>query len=120
MNIQVLDENGQEPQDLEIQNLDKTEILGEMLTQSVGQMFNLRPNEISHESDKIKLLIDYAKTQTDDHSTESLKWAIRSLQGKVGTPPLGQSWIPYLSQYAYLKLESNRVQKEVERYERNN
>jgi hypothetical protein len=92
---------------------------GEIMLNSVGQMFNLRPDEITKDKDKINLLIDYAKSQTDETSPEAIKWAIRSLQGRVGTPPLGQAWIPYLSQYAYLKLESLKLNKEVEKYEHN-
>lgn len=90
-----------------------------MLIQSVGQLFDMRPGEIANAKEKINLLIDYAKTVTNDHSSEGIRWAVRSLQGRVGTPPLGEKWLPYLSKYAYIKLESMKMQEEVERYERN-
>ena len=92
---------------------------GDLLIQSVGQIFDLRPREIQGSKERLNLLIDYAKSVTTDHTTEGLKWAIRALQSRVGTPPLGERWLPYLSKYAYLKLESIKLQKEVENYEHN-
>jgi hypothetical protein len=121
MDIQVVDQNGNEPQPLENKVPETTPVItGQMMEQSVGQMFDLLPSEISRYSDKIQTLIAYAKTQTDSTSPEALKWAIRSLQGRVGTPPLGQKWINYLGQYAWIKLESMKLQKEVENYEHSN
>jgi hypothetical protein len=92
---------------------------GDLLIQSVGQIFDLRPREIQGSKERLNLLIEYAKSVTTDHTPEGLKWAIRNLQSRVGTPPLGERWLPYLSKYAYLKLESIKLQKEVENYEHN-
>ena len=94
--------------------------LGDLMTQQVGQMFDFKPSEVGQYKDQINTLIEYAKTCTEDRSPEAIKWAIRSLQGKVGTPPLGEKWVTYLTKYAYLKLEGLKLQKEVERYEHNN
>lgn len=119
MNIKIVgqEETPQEPQVMQTQQTPYIE--GDLLIQSVGQIFNMRPQEIQASKERLNLLIDYAKTQTDDHTTEGLKWAIRALQGRVGTPPLGEKWLPYLSKYAYIKLESLKMQKEVEKYEHN-
>jgi hypothetical protein len=111
------------PQETEVQpqNPESTPVItGDLLLHSVGQMFNLRPGEIDNDREKILLLIDFAETLTEDRSPEGVKWAIRSLQGRVGTPPLGEKWLPFLSKYAYIKLESMKMQKEVEKYERYN
>lgn len=119
MDIQILDAEGNEPRELESKNPETTPVItGGLLEQSLGQMFDLLPSEIARYSDKLGLLIDYAKTQTDDRSPEGIKWAIRALQGRVGTPPLGEKWLPYLSKYAWLKLDEIRLKKEVEQYER--
>lgn len=121
MDIKVVDSQGNEPQDLEIKTPEATPVVtGGMLEQSVGQMFDLTPSEISKYSDKIGLLIDYAKTVVDDPSEMNIKWAIRSLQGKVGTPPLGEKWVTFLTKYAWLKLDELRIKKEVQRYEHSN
>ena len=85
----------------------------------MGQLFDLTPVQCQKYANKLRTLIDYAETQTDDRSVIGIKWAIRSLQGKVGTPPLGQKWIAYLTEYAHLKLEGMERRKLVDRYERN-
>ena len=95
------------------------ELLGNYEINEVGNMFDLKPSEISQFEDKLTLLIEFAKTQTDDHTVEGIKWAIRSLQGKVGTPPLGEKMINYLQKYAYLKMEAKRLEKDIEKYEHN-
>jgi hypothetical protein len=94
-------------------------IPGDILLFSVGQMFDLKPIEIASNREKLNLLIDFAKTQTEDRSAEGIKWAIRSLQGKVGTPPLGQKWIDYLSEFCYISLEGMKLEKEKQRYLKN-
>ena len=92
---------------------------GQLLVQSVAEMFDLKPSESSKFQSKINTLIDYAKTQTDQHSPEGIKWALRSLALKVGTPPLGEKLITYLTKYAYLATEKKNLEKEIEKYERN-
>lgn len=94
-------------------------IADNMLLQSVSSMFDIKPSEMSRFESKINTLIEYAKTQTDDHTPEGLKWAIRALQGRVGTPPLGEKWINYLTRYAYLATEKQKISKEMENYEHN-
>jgi len=91
----------------------------EFLVQNVASMFDLKPSEISQYGDKLDTLIRFAQTQTDDKSPEGIKWALRQLQGRVGTPPLGERWIPYLSRYAFLSLEIQKINKEKEKFERN-
>ena len=122
MDIKIVDQAGEEIQpeeQVEMRTQKTPYIEGDLLIQSVGQIFDMGPREIQLSKDKINLLIDYARSITEDHSTEGLKWAIRSLQGRVGTPPLGEKWLPYLSKYAYIKLEGDRIQREAEKYEHN-
>jgi hypothetical protein len=95
-------------------------VTGEVLLNSIGQIFDFKPSEIGQYKDKLGTIIEFVRTQTDDKSPEGLKWAIRSLQGKIGTPPLGEKWVNYLAQYAYIKMESMKMVKEVEKYEHNN
>jgi len=123
MNIKIVDQQGEEVKpeaQVEMRTQQTPIIEGDLLIQSIGQIFDMRPREIQEDKDKLNLLIDYARTITDDHTPEGLKWAIRSLQGRVGTPPLGERWLPYLTKYAYLKLEDDKLRKEVERYEHHN
>jgi len=122
MDIKIVDSTGAEvKQDQqEIKPADTTPVKdGEIILQQVGQLFDFKPAECQKYANKLRTLIDYAKTQTEDHTPEGLKWAIRSLQGKVGSPPLGQKWITYLTGYAHLKLESLEREKLLEKYEHN-
>lgn len=89
---------------------------GVLLVERVAQMFDLKPSEVSQYKAKLNTLIEYAKTKTTDHSPEGLKWAIRSLGTKLGTPPLGEKLIGYLHRFAYLELESQQIEKEKEKY----
>lgn len=90
----------------------------DMLYQQIGELFDLKPSEISLHKDRIDTLIQYAKTQTEDTSSTGIKWAIRNLSFKVGTPPLGEKLINYLGKYAWVKLEQAKLDKEVNQYER--
>lgn len=121
MEIKVVNQSGEEivEEPRVVGEPGETTNYDDILITSVGQLFDMKPSEMGAMKDKINLLIDYARTQTDETSPESIKWAIRSLQGKVGTPPLGEKWINYLSKYAYLKLEGLKLQKETEQFERN-
>lgn len=91
---------------------------GTLLAERVAQMFDLKPSEVSKYKRKLNTLIEYAKTKTDDHSPQGLKWAIRSLGTKLGTPPLGEKLLPYLTRYAHLSLESNRIEAEKQKFEK--
>lgn len=125
IDIKILDSQGiektqevVEPKESETEPAPTT-LTQEYITNSVGALFDLTPSEISQFGDKIDTILQYAKSQVDEPSPENLKWAIRSLQGKVGTPPLGEKWINYLGKYCYLKLESMKLNKETEKYEHN-
>lgn len=113
--------DGQEAPKVEEIKEPETQVVkdGEYLPQQIAQMFDFKPSEVSQYQNKIQTLIEYAKTKTEDHSPEGLKWAIRSLSLKVGTPPLGEKLINYLGKYAYLELETRRLEKEKEKYIQN-
>lgn len=120
MKIDVVDEQGEvkteEPR--EVKHPDTSVVAdGKLLMDRVAQeLFDMRPNEISKESKKLTTLIDYAKSKTDDHSAEGLKWALRTLSLKLGTPPMGEKLISYLTRYAHLSLESQKIEKEMNKY----
>jgi hypothetical protein len=66
----------------------------------------------------LKTLVDFAKTQTTDHSPESLKWVIRSLETKLGTPPFAEDRIKFITRYAYLLSEEKKISEEKKKFER--
>lgn len=70
--------------------------------------------------DNVHTLLDWAKTQTTDHTPSNLQWIIRSLELKLGTPPLAEKRIIFMSRYAYLMMEKGKLDKEVKQFEQPN
>lgn len=87
-----------------------------LLAERIAQMFDLGPNEVSKYKNKLNVLIDYAKSKTEDHSVEGLKWALRSLSTKLGTPHMGEKLIDYMHRFAYLSLEGQKIDSEKQRF----
>lgn len=120
MDIKIIDPlTKEEVKPQEVSTEEPIEVVkdSEFIVQNVASMFDLSPNEISKYEGKLDTLIRYAMTQTEDKSPEGIKWALRSLQNKVGTPPLGESWVNYLSKYAWISLENQKLSKELKKYE---
>jgi len=78
--------------------------------------------EIDGDADKqkytpeIKTLYNWVKTQTKDLSPENIKWTIRELQLKLGTPPFGEDRAKHLSRFAYLDMEGKKIEEEKKKY----
>jgi len=68
--------------------------------------------------DEIGWLLDYAKDQAEDNSVEGLKWAIRELETRIGTPPFLEDRIKFMARYAYLFMESKKTNKELKKMTR--
>ena len=122
MNIKIVDQAGQEvvaDKGQEVKEGTGTvSPTGEIMFNSISQMFDLKPNEAQSEKSRLTTIIEYAISKTDDHSPEGIKWAIRSLASKLGTPPLGEKMIPYLARYAYLQTNRAKLEKDIEKYEK--
>lgn len=117
MDIKIVDQNGVEeerkPQEFPTpQGFDTTNIM----RTEVAQLFDFRPSEITQNKNKIDTLIQYAQTQTKDHSPEGIKWAIRRLSTKLGAPPLLEKPLEYMYRYAFLCLQGNRIEAEKKRF----
>ena len=89
---------------------------GVLLLEQVAQLFDFKPSEVQAYKTELNTLLEYAKLKTDDTSPEGLKWAIRNLSLKVGTPPIGEKMIKYLTRYAYLYLEGKKIDKQKEQF----
>lgn len=119
MNIQIVDKWGEEVKSEPETIAEPASVSGDgqILQSEVANLFDLKPSEASEFKDNINILIDYAKSQTDDHSPEGIKWAIRDLEFKLGTPPLGEKSINYLTMYAKLRTQQKEVTEKVAKYE---
>lgn len=88
----------------------------DLMPERVGQMFDIKPSEISKYKGKLETLIQYAKLKTDDHTPEGIKWALRSLGTKLGTPPLGEKLINYLHIYAKIYLQGKTIDEQKQKF----
>lgn len=107
-----------EAQSVESLNKVSSPALPELEQKAVCQALGF---ETDSESNKFKGQVDtilkWAKTKTDDHSPEGLKWAIRNLELRLGTPPFGEHRARFLSRYAYLQMESESLRKQMDTLE---
>lgn len=122
--IKIVDENGvekaQEPKsELKSENNISSPVLAELQEKAIFQVVGLDDsNKQSAYRHKAQTLLEYAKSQTEDHSPENLKWIIRSLELKLGTPPLAEKRVNYLARYAWLEMEESKLKKEKLAFER--
>jgi hypothetical protein len=122
MEIKIVDEKGQEKkveETLEAPQGDKMDVVNPY---SLDEIAIHQVLEVDGDADKskyrneIKTLHEWAKTQTKDMSPENLKWTVRELQLKLGTPPFGEDRVKFLSNFAYLDMEGKRIEKEKKKY----
>lgn len=91
----------------------------EIYQTAIGQVLGLEnTSDVNKYSPQLKTLIEYAKTQTTDLSPESIKWVIRSLELKLGSPPFAEDRVKYVTRYAYLLNEEKRIKDEKGKFER--
>ena len=118
MEIKIVGEDGQVKEEAKAISSDGPEVsLAEPLNLdllSLAQMFEMSPGETKESEEKLETLIKWAKTQTDKPTRENLKWAIRNLESRVGSPPMGESIINKIHRFAFLELEEQRIRSEKE------
>ena len=72
----------------------------------------------SNYTDEIGWLLEYAKDQAEDNTPEGLRWAIRELETKLGTPPFLEDRVKFMARYAYLFMEGKKTNKELQKMTR--
>ena len=77
---------------------------------AVRQVLELGPHDSEHDGD-VKILVEWAKEQVGEDDPMKLKWAVRDLRMRIGTPSFGDP-IKHLSRFAYLDLEEKRIKAE--------
>jgi len=71
-------------------------------------------NRFKHEVDTI---LRWAQENAKGKDPEDLKWAIRSLELRVGTPPLSENRVRYLARYAFLAGEHKNIEKQLKAFQ---
>ena len=72
----------------------------------------------SNYTDEIDWLLKYAKDQAEDNTPEGLRWVIRELETKLGTPPFLEDRVKFMGRYAYLFMEGKKTNKELQKMTR--
>jgi len=121
--IKIIGENGQEvvPDNSPIVSEHSIDapVVPELEMKAIAQVLGLENDlDLGKYEEKLGTLLDYAKTQTDDHSLDSLKWVVRELGFKLGTPKIGEKMVNYLAEYAYLSMEGKKIEKEKAQFEK--
>lgn len=83
---------------------------GEIAIIAVKQVLEIDRDSTDYDSE-LSTLVDWAREQTGGDDPTELKWAIRDLRMRIGTPSFGDA-IKHLSRFAYLDLEEKRIKKE--------
>ena len=89
----------------------------EIFQREIGKVLGVEDKQFGKYQPDLKILLDYAKTQTTDHSPENLKWVIRSLELKLGTPHFAEDKVKFITRYAYLLKEEKRITNEKKQFE---
>ena len=58
--------------------------------------------------------MDWAKANTPEG--EDVRWTLRRLETKLGTPPFGVDKISHMAEYAYLWLQNQDINKKLDQY----
>jgi hypothetical protein len=124
MDITVVDDKGKPVEVSEVPVKDTVDALqgsqpNEMDQRAIGQVLGIEnESEFSKYQLNLKTLVDYAKTQTTDHSPENLKWVIRSLEVKLGTPPFAEDRVKFITRYVWLLSEGKKIEEERKKFEK--
>lgn len=105
-------EEAKTPEEVVVSTSDKSEIM----RNAVADVFDLDRKEVSRYQDKIDTLLEYAKGQVDKPSRESIMWALRNLELKLGSPPLTEKRINYVARFAFLTKQQSEIKKEMESF----
>lgn len=122
MDIKIVNESGENVEksvENEVKTPDKMEVVNPYAIEemSIHQILELDGDADKQKySPEIKTLYNWVKTQTKDLSPENIKWTVRELQLKLGTPPFGEDRVKHLSRFAYLDMEGKRIDEEKKKY----
>lgn len=82
----------------------------------VAKMLNVEQNSVGRERQKIQAIVDYIKDRTDDHSLDNIKWAIRDLDMKLGSPNLYDRKIDHIYRYVSLSRQKDDIEKKLSKF----
>lgn len=120
MDIKVVDKAEETPDKIDSKEPEQISgpVTEDLLKGAVAQVMGIETDQDKslYERD-IETLLEYARSQTDDHSPQNLKWIIRSIELKLGTPPLAEKRIKWMARWAYLMMENKKIKEEIKQFE---
>lgn len=81
---------------------------GEIHQIAVKQVLDVGRDDASYD-DEVKTLVKWAREKVGDDPLD-IKWAIRDLQMRLGTPTFGDS-VKHIARFAYLDSEERRIKQ---------
>ena len=81
---------------------------------AIAQFFDIDSKEMINNVEGIETIMKWVKTQTDDLDLMNIKWVLRELEDKLGSPPLTEKRISQVVRYATLDLQSKQIEREKE------
>lgn len=82
----------------------------------ISEMYGLDETEAKRSDQKINTLLEYAKSQNKELTPENLRWTLRELELKLGTPPISETMINYMARYAYLMTDKKKIEEEIKTF----
>jgi len=82
----------------------------------ISEMYGLDEIEAKRSDEKINTLLEYAKSQNKELTPEALRWTLRELELKLGTPPISETMINYMARYAYLMTDKKKIEEELKKF----
>ena len=92
-------------------------VSSEIELNAITDALNIKADD-SNYTDEIDWLLDYAKDQAEENIPEGLKWVIRELETKLGTPPFLEDKVKFMARYAFLFMEGKKTNKELQKMTR--
>ena len=122
MDIKIITPEGKEPTPSKIDSQTPEQMSGpalpRLLEDSIAEVMGIEDSaERNRSAEKIQTLLEYAKSQTKEQTPENIKWAIRNLEMRLGTPPLAEKRINWVARYAYVLMEKKKLDKELMSFE---
>lgn len=123
MDIKIVDGEGRSVKSSEVPVSPPVEPLegiqsSEVEQREIGRVLGIEnQSEFNKYQPNLKTLVEFAKTRTKDHSSQSLKWVIRDLESKLGTAPFAEDRVKFITRYAYLLMEEKKISEERKKFE---
>lgn len=87
----------------------------EMIYKKVAEVLGLENfSDMEKYKNEIKMISDYVHDQGSEDIMD-FEWAVKQLEGKIGSPALGEKKIVNVARYVYLLTENKRIKEQIDK-----